>query len=454
MDLYGRLVHHVLFPGWEKLVRKRPTLDHLAELMRTQWLDYDALVAMQARALTTLVRHAYDHTDYYRALFDREGLSPEDITGPADLARLPLLTRPLARDSANTRVSHAPPHVAVKKTTSGTMGQPLPLGYNLESEYWRNAVRMRGYAWAGYEIGAKSLHYWGFGTNKPSWKQKAKVTLDRAIKREVYVDCTPRGEAALSEVVDTILTEKPEVILTYAQAGGDLARYINKSGRRDWDTIPVICGAERLFEHDRQAMEAAFGPAVFETYGCREFMLMATECEMHDGLHVQMENLIVEVVVTEGDRVRAAEPGEVGDVVVTDLHNLGMPFIRYVNGDRATARARDRCRCGRAMPRIGPIEGRVTETLRDGDGNPVSGLVFNILFCDLAEHARQFQAIQHASGDITLKLVPAGPLSDETLGRLTGLCEKYLPGVAITTEICAEIPVTSAGKRKVVIVEE
>lgn len=80
--------------------------------------------------------------------------------------------------------------------------------------------------------------------------------------------------------------------------------------------------------------------------------------------------------------------------------------------------------------------------------------MFNILFCDLAEHARQFQAIQHASGDITLKLVPAGPLSDETLGRLTGLCEKYLPGVAITTEICAEIPVTSAGKRKVVIVEE
>ncbi len=454
MDLYGQLVQGALFPVWEKLVRRRPTLDRLASLKDSQWLPYGELLELQGRELRALLAHAYAHTDYYRGVFDEAGLTPDDIDGPADLAKLPLLTRDRARGSVESRNSKAPPQVAIKKTTSGTMGQPLPLGYDLESEYWRNAVRMRGYSWAGYEIGARSLHYWGIGTGTPGWKQKTKVALDRAIKRETYVDCTPRSDAALAEVVSVIESKRPEVILTYSQAGGDLARYVLRSGRRTWETIPVICGAERLFPHDRDALEAAFGPAVFETYGCREFMLMATECDAHDGLHVQMENVVVELVVTEGDRVRAAEPGEVGDVVVTDLHNLGMPFIRYVNGDRAVAREPDVCVCGRSMPRVGPIEGRVTETLRDGDGNPVSGLVFNVLFCDLAEATRQFQAVQHASGDITLKLVPAGELAEATLARLTAQCEKYLPGIAVKTEICDEIPVTSAGKRKVVIVEQ
>ncbi len=453
-DLYGRVLHHALLPAWEKLVRKRPTLDHLASLTRSQWLSYDALLELQSRELRALIAHAYAHTDYYRRLFDEAGLTPDDIAGPTDLARLPLLTREQARTSIDARTSKAPPLVAIHKTTSGTLGQPLAFGYNIESEYWRNAVRMRGYAWAGYEVGAKSLHYWGFGTTEPTWKRKAKITLDRAIKRESYYDCTVRSDAAMAEVVAAIKQKKPDVIVTYAQAGGDLARYVLRTNQRSWGTIPVICGAERLYPHDREALEAAFGPAVFETYGCREFMLMATECEAHDGLHVQMENVIVEVVVTEGDRVRAAEPGEVGDVVVTDLHNLGMPFIRYANGDRAIARAPDTCACGRQLPRIESIEGRVTETLRDGDGNPVSGLVFNILFCDLAEATREFQAVQHKSGDITLKLVPAGELTDETLGHLTALCEKYLPGVDVATEICDEIPLTHAGKRKVVVVEQ
>src|SRR5581483_3500329 len=165
------------------------------------------------------------------------------------------------------------------------------------------------------------------------------------------------------------------VLLCYTQAGADLARFINDRGLRDWDTIPVICGAERLYPVDREALVQAFGPAVFETYGCREVMLIGSECERHDGLHLSAENLIVEVIV-DG---RPARPGETGEVVITDLHNLGMPFIRYANGDLATAMDDSACACGRSLPRIGSIEGRVTETLRDAEGGRVSGLVFNVM---------------------------------------------------------------------------
>ena len=65
------------------------------------------------------------------------------------------------------------------------------------------------------------------------------------------------------------------MIVCYAQAGAELARYINRNGLRAWPTIPVICGAERVLPHDRADLEEAFGPAVFDTYGCREVMMIA-----------------------------------------------------------------------------------------------------------------------------------------------------------------------------------
>src|SRR3954452_20278023 len=125
----------------------------------------------------------------------------------------------------------------------------------------------------------------------------------------------------MDEVVSAIRRDRPEVLVCYSQAIADLARHVVGRKLRDWDTIPVICGAERLYPADRVVVEEAFGPAVFETYGCREVMLMATECPSHAGLHTSMETLVVEVVVRDGEGAagtsRPARPGELGEVVVT-----------------------------------------------------------------------------------------------------------------------------------------
>src|SRR5581483_6709536 len=236
--------------------------------------------------------------------------------------------------------------------------------------------------------------------------------------------------------------------------GADLARFIVENDLRGWDTIPVLCCAERLFPEDRARLEQAFGPAVFETYGCREVMLIGTECDAHDGLHVSAENLIVEVVVTEQNgSQRPAARGETGEIVLTDLHNYGMPFIRYANGDLAIAGKAERCACGRTLPRLAAVDGRSAETLRDGQGNRVGGLVFNLIFSVLAQTVRQFQAVQHKDGSITLKLVPTSALDATAREHIRKNCAQYLKGVEIKTEIVSEIPVSRSGKRQVVIVE-
>src|SRR3569623_1237296 len=205
----------------------------------------------------------------------------------------------------------------------------------------------------------------------------------------------------------------------------------------------------------RTTRNRAFGPA-FETYGAREGMMMAAECDAHDGLHTSMETMIVEIVVRENGRTRAAKPGETGEVVVTDLHNLAVPLVRYVTGDLAVAHAEERCACGRGLLKIGPIEGRVAETMYDGHGNPVSGLVFSVLFALLGNETRQFQIVQHVDKRITLKVIPADApaLKDATQKALRDWVAKYLPGIPFQIEHVAEIPLTAAGKRKIVVIEK
>ena len=454
LDVYGKALGTVLYPAWERL-RGRPTFELLARLHRTERASLDELTGIRIGFLRRLLRHAYHHTTHYRKVFDEAGLNPEHVTSLDDLRRLPLLDRATASGTVAERTA-AWPEVAVSKSTSGSTGQPIEIRYSAESRHWRDATRWRGFGWAGYRMGNKALHFWGIPPIEPKGFQRAKIAVDRKLRRDIYVSCLVRSKDHLRETARLIGRERPSAVLAYAQAAADLSRIIVDEGLRTWDTIPVITGAERMWPHDRELINQAFGAgAAFETYGCREFMLMGSECEAHDGLHESVENLVVEIVVREADgTVRAARPGEQGEVAITDLHNLASPFIRYLTGDMAVARAPSPCSCGRTLPRFGPIAGRITDTMRDGEGNPVEGALFNILFLAVAKHASQFQAVQRADRHLVLKIVPTGPdlpaAAQQIIREFVG---KHLRGIPFDIELVREIPLTSAGKLRRVIVE-
>lgn len=452
-DLYGKLLGNALYPAWERL-RGRPTFGLLAQLQRTERASLDELTALRLELLRRLVRHAYHHTAHYRRAFDAAGCHPSDIRSLDDLHAFPVLDRATAQSSVEERTA-AWPRVAVTKTTSGSTGQPLEIRFSAESRYWRDATRWRGFGWGGYQMGNKAMHLWGVPAVAPTGLARRKLLLDRKLRRDIYVSCMVRSKEHLREAAGLVARERPHAMLGYAQALADLARLINAEGLRDWGTIPVLAGAERLWPHDREDLTRAFGPAVFETYGCREFMLMGSECEMHDGLHESAENLIVEILVREPDgTMRAARPGERGEVAVTDLHNLACPFIRYLTGDLAFARRQAPCACGRTLPRFGPVEGRVTDTMRDAEGNPVEGILFNILFLDVAKHTRQFQAVQRADRGLLLKIVPTGPgIPVQTEEKIRNFVGKHMRGIPLQIEVVPEIPLTRAGKLRRVVVE-
>jgi phenylacetate-CoA ligase len=454
MDLYRPILGRALFPAFEA-ARGRPTVPLLRYLRGTERWSAAALRDLQAGLLRRLIRHAYAHTAYYRALLDDRGLGPEDFHTVSDLGQLPLLDRDLVRETFDARTASAPPRWVIKKATSGTTGTPVVVKYNAESRYWRDATRWRGYGWAGYHIGLRALHYWGDPPASDSWVKRGKLVLDRKLKRDLYLDCIARNDQALANAVRAVQRFAPQVLVAYAAGAAALAKFVNEHGLRRWADIPVLVGAERLWPHDRAQIAAAFGPA-FETYGCREVMLIGAECEAHDGMHTSMETMIVELVVrAPGDTVRPARPGEAGEVAITDLHNLACPMIRYVTGDVAVARAEVACPCGRGLAKIGPIEGRVTETLHDGHGNAVGGMAFNVLIAVIDHVVRSFQVIQKLDGSVVMRVVPnvGDRLPEKEWRAVHDVAAKYLRGVAFRVEYVDEIPLTREGKRNVVVIE-
>ncbi|NVB79601.1 MAG: hypothetical protein HOV81_14490 [Kofleriaceae bacterium] len=454
MDVYGRLFRSVIKPLWETGVRRRPVLQRWELLKRTQYASLDQLNALQAHWLRRLVGHAYDHVPFYRERFRALGIRPEDIHGPEDLPKLPILRRSDLQGRTD-RSSLAGPPASISKQTSGTTGEPLVFGFEPDSEHWRCAVKLRGYEWAGYRPGDKALYFWGARPpSEPAWPKQLKIALDRRVHREHHVPCDVMDEQRLRRALDVIGKVEPRVLVCYAQAGAELARYVNRTGHRPpFQPMSIICGAEKLLPADRQELETAFGATVFDTYGCREVMLIGAECEAHDGLHLSMENLIVEIIVTENGRTRPAREGETGEVVFTDLHNLAMPFIRYANGDIATAGARTRCSCGRSLPRIQAVQGRMSETLRDGTGAAVSGIAISFLFQDLGSAIRQFQAVQHKDQSVSINVVLADMLPRWRLDEVERNSKQLLRGLPVRVNVVPELPRSAAGKHRLVVVE-
>ena len=447
--VYAAAFQHVLLPVWERMIRRRDTLKHLAYLERSQWQTPEERQRREISDLRALLLYAGANVPYYRELFHSCRFEPRALESLADLAELPVLTREVVRERYDDLVDPAHRGKNLKKGTSGTTGKPLKFEYSTDSECWRQAMKLRGYGWAGYRPGKKAFFYWAAVTGgPPGWK----VRFDRALKRERFFDSMKQDEASRWAALQILRRMRPEVMICYTQSCAQFARWIVENGLRDWEDIPVICGAEAVLQGDRSILAQAFGPGIFETYGSRETMLIAAECGAHAGLHLSEENLVLEIVKNG----RGVGPGEPGDVVITDLHNYGMPMIRYVNGDVALFASNGPCACGRGLARLERIDGRRADTLIDREGNAVPGIVFHVLFSDARkELVRQFQAVQNTRGEVVLKVVRGRDFADDAFQSLAGRFSEYLRGLPFTVEFHeAILPHQRSGKIQTIVVEQ
>ncbi len=446
--MYSQIYRKILEPLWEEKIRNRHTLEYERRLAKSQWLAEKEIRSIQWQELQTLLIHSEKECPYWNRVFARIGFQAQDITSYEQFRSLPLTTKPIIRDNYNDMIARSHWGKTWKKSTGGSTGVPLHFEYTPTSDQWRQAVTRRGYGWAGATGGVTQAYIWGAALQEEPFLRRIKKHLHHMILRQKYFNSFTCDQESMRRWQKEMASFKPKVIVGYTNPLYAFAKFINEqSSAADIRPDSIITAAENLFDYQREEIEKAFQAPVFHSYGSREFMLIAMECEKHEGLHVSAENLFVEVLREDGT---PAAPGEEGRVVVTDLHNYGMPFIRYDIGDLAAWSSKT-CSCGRGLPLLEKISGRVLDMIQTPEGRNIPGEFFPHLLKDYKE-IRQFQIIQEQLDKLTVKLVTPNGIREESLGEIQShIAEAMGENCSIDYRFVDGIPLTQTGKHRVTI---
>jgi phenylacetate-CoA ligase len=407
--------------------------------------DFRALAAADRAAIGTdiqkrlaaLLIHAAATVPYYADAWREIGFVPSATTVPEDLRRLPLLTKAAVREHKRRLVSSAVPRAElVPALTGGTTGT--------QTEFFRDrhchALRA-GRQWGvlercGYRPGDRRALLWGVHEDIPTLGSAA--AFKRAFRRfaspEEVLCCTVMDREQLLDYHRRLHRFRPRVMYAYPRALEEFARFIRDNRLAPLAFERIICTAETLRSEQRRMFERQFGAEVFNLYCSREHGCVGFECERHDGLHVDTGSIMVEIL-RDGE---PAGPGERGEIVVTDLLNYGMPFIRYTTGDLAIS-SPEHCACGCTLPKLAGLYGRVTDMLYLPGGVSVAGIMLDDLFIDKPSitHA---QFVQDNPGCLDVNVVVDGRrdgLDEAIEAEVRGLIGD---AVRIRINYMAEIP--------------
>jgi phenylacetate-CoA ligase len=445
---YETTFRKALYPAYESGLRGRRTLAYLYDYQHDQWLSPERIAALQWQRLKRLLEHCYREVPYYRQRWKALDITPADINNLADYARLPVLTKADIRDHFEELKADSLRDKLLYKATGGSTGEPLRFGYTRESNDRRVAVMWRGYDWAGSRMGRRTLYLWGGAVGEPTRAHQLKERMYNALFARRMLNTFHMTDANMAEYADAIDRYRPEIIVAYVGPLLRLSQWLIANGRKPWQPQAIIGGAEALHDFQRTIIEQAFGCPAYNTYGCREFMLVAAECEQHRGLHVNADHLVVEL-----RKSGETQPDtQAGEVIITDLFNYGMPFVRYLNGDMATA-SNEQCACGRGLPLLARVDGRVLDTIRTPAGHALPGEFFPHMLKDVPGLAR-FQLVQRELDRLDLTIVRGDGFDENSLAYIRREVGKVLgDSVQLQCHFTDDIPLTRSGKLRVTVSE-
>ncbi len=446
MSVYNSVAHHVLAPSLD-LLRGTHTMRELAALERTQWWSLERIEALQAERLRSLIQHAYTNVPYYRRVMLERGLTPADITSPTDISKLPILTKDIIRDNLEEMCSEGPlRNRLVPAHTSGSTGNPLLFYDSIDERRAHGLARaIRAREWAGVRLGDRSMHIHLRSESLPR-RQRPAAWVTRELRRVVDVDSGSTSEHTLPGIIARMRQIEPFYLDSYPSIIFFIASFIRDSGLSAPHPLAIITGGEQLLDHQRELIADVFGTEPYSKYSSFENWEMASECPSHSGMHVNAEDIILELV----DEAGAPTPrGERGAILITNLHNYGMPFIRYENGDYSSL-AEAPCPCGRGLPLLDSLLGRLADFVYSKSGRRVTATGMPLGRLALLGITR-FQIVQDEPGRIVLRVIaPEATTASAKEAVKNGVREHLLPslgpGMHMEVEFTQHIEPTAAGK--------
>jgi phenylacetate-CoA ligase len=415
------------------------------ELLANQSLDPDELAALTATRAASIARFAFDSTEFYRRHYTAAGVSQEDLHDPGSFARLPIIERSHVKENAAAfRSVEATPENCKDSLTGGSTGQPLAT-YN-DARVPVLSLPWRMHSWWGVAPHENIVHVGRWGVSRQNRLKTAATWWPTKVH---FVDAGDLSSDAIESLIAFVNSRRPTLIEGYVGAMNEIADYVRRLKRPFNPPRAIGVTAAPLTPEVRARIESALGAPVFDQYRSSEIQYMAGECSRQDGLHVFSDMRYIEAVDDEGVPL---PPGEVGNLVVTDLANRVFPIIRYRLGDRGALRS-EVCPCGVNLPLMEPPDGRTVDMIRLPDGTVVGGGLFT-LFSGVPDAVSLFQLHQFADHSIRLRVVlGSSPLAREQVEDVAqGLRTRFGNQVPVTVQVVDELPYTR-GKLKYVTSE-
>lgn len=404
-----------------------------------QWQSPEAVWQRQRKRLEDLLRHAAETVPYYRRLA-REGRLPHDVREPADLAAIPVLTKAIIRHEGEALLAEGFPRERMRRNaTGGSTGEPLHFWSDDDAVFAGNVSETWAAGLAGLQGQDAVARLWGAGGfSEPSALAVMSERFRSALQNELFIDCFRMSPADLADAHRRLQRFRPDGLVGYSSALVELAAFLSRQGiQPDYPRKAILSAAEALDDVARQSLQRVFGVPVYDRYGSREIGCIAMECDRHEGLHVDCENIFVELIDDP-------DGSGLGRIIVTRLNQRSMPFIRYDIGDLAEGPLAV-CSCGRGYPVLRRIVGRVTEAIRFPDGAVLPGEIFPHLFKDCGIALYRVTQAEDYSVDVALVRVPEQTDEQNALLRRV-VCERFADRVPVAFRYVEAIERSPTGK--------
>lgn len=448
VSMYSKIIKNIIFPLYQmKLPRDERYTTHIKLLEKTQWWSTSELEKLQLKRLKRLLKHANDNVPFYHKMFKKFNFIPKFVSNVNDLNKLPILTKEIVNKNFNELYArNYSKSNFISSFTGGSTGIPMKFYIDNKWEACNMGAAYRSWSWSGYNIGDKMAYLWSAPQDirSPSYIDKVR----NHILKTIMLDAFDLTDETMERYVKILRKFKPKIINSYASVIFTFSEYMNKIGIDYIKPKAILTTGDMLYDYKRKSIEQAFNCEVFDYYSGRDTTLQAAECHEHFGYHLSIENAVVEFI-KENKHVSS---GETGNIIITDLCNYAMPFIRYEIGDLGTP-SDERCPCGRNLPIMESLQGRTYDYIVTPDGKLLSGIFFHhILVHYEIQGIKEFQIIQKTKNKVIIYIVKNENEDTEDINRFISLFQKNVGDkIEIEVKFTSYIKRTPSGKLRHVI---
>jgi phenylacetate-CoA ligase len=418
-------------------------------MKRNLRLDRSDLEKIQQKKIRALIEHSYHNVPFYKRLFDSVGIKPNDIKTTEDLSKIPIITK--------FQVQHAGSDIiarnidlgkCIQHATSGSTGLPLKIIMSGKESSIDSATYSRIFEENGVRSWSDTLYNLTGPHNIPDVKNRLSYLLhDLAFKslgtpKYVYASVFYN----INDQISILKKTNPTVISGYPKSIRLLAMAVLDKNIKIHPRL-IFTSSELLDAESREIITSAFGVNPIDFYANVENGVVAWECGEHAGYHLNIDTVAMEIIKNNEN----IAVGEKGEVILTNLYNYTMPFIRYKIGDIATA-CEEQCPCGIRLPLIKDICGRSDDFAVLPDGRIISPRFLSALMKPFWPVLLNWNIIQEKEDKFTIVLVRANDFSDDVLSQIETKFKHALGlDIQINFNIVDEIKKPKSGKIRSVI---